>query len=155
MLLTKACEYGIRSVLFVAKQSLEGKRSTLKEIASEIEAPQPFVAKIMQQLVRGNVVVSVKGISGGFYIEPSQIKEITLTNIVFAIDKNFDSKLCAMGLKECSEVRPCPIHHTYKAIKKDIISMMDKSNLIEMAESLKNGTCFLSNLPKQPINNLQ
>mgnify|MGYP002795141008 FL=1 len=66
---SKACEYGIRATIYIAMQSLEGFRVNLKEIAAAIDSPIAFTAKILQQLVKSNIVESVKGAKGGVQIE--------------------------------------------------------------------------------------
>lgn len=65
-----------------------------------------------------------------------------------AIDKDFNYKICVLGLKECSEVRPCPVHHTYKHIKADLKNMFDTTSLLDMSTSLKDGlSCLNFNKP--------
>ena len=57
---SKACEYGIKAAIFIAINSYEGRRVSPKEIAEEINSPQAFTAKILQDLVRNNIVFSIK-----------------------------------------------------------------------------------------------
>ena len=63
---SKACEYAIKASIYIAISSLEGKRVTPKQISEEIDSPTAFTAKILQALVRNNIVNSVKGAYGGF-----------------------------------------------------------------------------------------
>ncbi|MDX1365867.1 MAG: Rrf2 family transcriptional regulator, partial [Arenibacter latericius] len=58
---SKACEYGIKATLFIAQKSLNQQRVSLKEIASEIDSPIAFTAKILQSLARSGMVDSHKG----------------------------------------------------------------------------------------------
>lgn len=66
---SKACEYGIRAVLFIAKQSQRDLRTNISEIAKAVNSPEPFTAKICQQLMRSGIILSKKGPNGGFYLE--------------------------------------------------------------------------------------
>jgi Rrf2 family iron-sulfur cluster assembly transcriptional regulator len=70
---SKACEYAIRATIYIALQSQESKRVTLKDIAKEIDSPEAFTAKIMQQLVKRGIVDSLKGPTGGFVMEPHNL----------------------------------------------------------------------------------
>ncbi|HQQ94095.1 MAG TPA: Rrf2 family transcriptional regulator [Bacteroidia bacterium] len=140
---SKTCEYGIRATIYVALQSMDGHLPNLKDIAREIESPEAFTAKIMQLLVRANIVYSVKGASGGFGIEPRRMKKIKLEDIAVAVDGNFDRKICVLGLKACSEEFPCPVHNTYKHIKKDLQSMLQNTSLLDMSENIRNGKSYL------------
>ena len=73
---SKACEYGIRASIFIAKNSFEGNRVSPKEISEKINSPQAFTAKILQDLVRHKIIKSVKGAHGGFEIDKDEISKI-------------------------------------------------------------------------------
>lgn len=140
---SKACEYGIRASIYIADQSYKDKRVSLKDIAGQIGSPEAFTAKILQQLSRNNIISSVKGPNGGFEIEKKKISKVKLSHIVLAIDGDAIYKGCGLGLKECSEKVPCPVHNQFKAIRNSIISMLDNTNLLELALGLKQGLTFL------------
>ena len=110
---SKACEYAVRAVLYIAVKSKDGSKLSIKEIAKEIDSPEPFTAKILQTLSRERIISSIKGPNGGFYLEPKS-KPIPLNIIVYAIDGKNMLQACSLGLKECSDNFPCPIHHDVK-----------------------------------------
>lgn len=140
---SKACEYGIRASIYIAGQSHKGKRTSLKDIARQIGSPEAFTAKILQQLSRSEIIQSVKGPNGGFEIEKQSIENIKLSQIVLAIDGDSIYKGCGLGLKECSEKVPCPVHHQFKKIRQNIIQMLETTNLLDLSMSLKDGSAFL------------
>jgi Rrf2 family iron-sulfur cluster assembly transcriptional regulator len=53
---SKACEYGIRAAIYIAQQSMQNRKSGLKEIAEAIASPEAFTSKILQTLVRHKVI---------------------------------------------------------------------------------------------------
>ena len=140
---SKACEYGIRASIYIAGQSHKDKRVSLKDIAKEIGSPVAFTAKILQELSKNKIIDSVKGPSGGFQIEQKRIHKIKLSHIVLAIDGDSIYKGCGLGLKECSEKVPCPVHNQFKAIRNNIISMLENTNLSDLSLGLKDGSTFL------------
>lgn len=140
---TKACEYGIRACVLVAMNSLNGKRSSLKEIAREIDSPEPFTAKILQKLVKNKLILSIQGAHGGFEMTTTNLERITIEDIVIAIDGNAGFTMCVLGLKECSDVTPCPAHKQYKHIKEDFKNMIKSTSVSEMVSDLQNGIAFL------------
>lgn len=143
MIFSKACEYGIRATIYIALQSLNDSRASLKDISAEIGSPEAFTAKILQQLVRNNIITSVKGATGGFEIGLKQMNRIRLEEIILAIDENFTYKTCVLGLKECSEKNPCPVHNKFKHIKADLKLMLQDTTIFEMSTGLKEGlTCL-------------
>jgi len=140
---SKACEYGIRATIYIAMQSLEGTRVNLKEIAAAIDSPIAFTAKILQQLVKNDIVESVKGAKGGFQIERSRIDSIKLNQIVSAIDGDKIFKGCALGLSECNDSLPCPVHFKFKEIRDNLEQMTKETSIYELATGLEVGLTFL------------
>ncbi|MFK7783305.1 RrF2 family transcriptional regulator [Psychroserpens sp.] len=140
---SKACEYGIRASIFIAKNSYEGRRVSPKEISTEIDSPQAFTSKILQDLVRHNVIKSVQGAYGGFEIDKNDISTIKLSQIVEAIDGTSVYSSCGLGLKECNEDHPCPMHDKFKSIRNDLRDMLETTSLDELAKGLKKGDAFL------------
>lgn len=140
---SKACEYGIRASIFIAKNSYEGHRVSPKEISEEINSPQAFTAKILQALVRNNIIKSVRGAHGGFEIKKEQIASIKLSQIVEAIDGDFVYSGCGLGLSKCNESHPCPVHDKFKTIRDGLKHMLENTNLEELALDIKTGSSFL------------
>lgn len=143
MIFSKACEYGIKATIYIAKQSIKGQRSSLKGIAKEIDSPEAFTAKILQNLVKHGIIYSIKGATGGFEINIKSLSKIKLMEIVVAIDGPIDDKICVLGLKKCSETHPCPVHHKYKIIKKEILDLLNHTSLKEMANESEEGLTWL------------
>ena len=95
---SKACEYGIRSAIFITEQSLNGRKTSLKDVAKAIKSPEAYTSKILQQLVRNSLIKSDKGPTGGFSIEAKNLDKIKLSAIVTAIDGNKVYTGCGLGL---------------------------------------------------------
>lgn len=140
---SKACEYGIKASIYIALNSYDGKRVSLKEIAKEIDSPEAFTAKILQALVRNNIIKSVKGAYGGFEIDKNDIQLIKLAEIVNAIDGNQIYEGCGLGLHSCQEEHPCPVHDQFKVIRKELKYMLESTNLEQLALDIKSGVSFL------------
>lgn len=139
---SKACEYAIRAMLYVARRSREGVRVGIKEIAAAIDSPEPFMAKILQDLGRKGLVASVKGPNGGFFMDDIHLKT-SLAEIVTAIDGDALFTGCGLGLKACNEKKPCPIHFEFKSIRANLKSMLQKTELRDLTESLEKGRFYL------------
>lgn len=143
MMFSKACEYGIRAAVYVALQSLEGRRVGVNEIAEEIDSPIAFTAKILQQLSRSNVIHSVKGPTGGFEIDRTDMETVKLSMIVNAIDGDKIYMGCGLGLKECNAQKPCPLHDRFVDIRTDLRTMLENTSLFELATGLEVGLTYL------------
>ena len=143
MMFSKACEYGIRAAVYIALQSLDGRRVSVTEIAGEIDSPIAFTAKILQQLTRNNIVNSVKGPTGGFEIERKDMDKVNLSMIVKAIDGDNIYVGCGLGLKECNADKPCPLHDKFVDIRSNLRTMLKSTSLYELATGLEVGLTYL------------
>jgi Rrf2 family protein len=139
---SKACEYAIKAMLYIAQQSKDGDKVGIKKIAKGINSPEPFVAKILQQLGRSELVSSAKGPNGGFYLDKKQLR-YSLAAIVIVMDGDALFTGCALGLKSCSETKPCPLHNEFKAIREQMKTMLQNATVGEFNEQLDTGISFL------------
>ncbi|MDZ4748881.1 MAG: Rrf2 family transcriptional regulator [Saprospiraceae bacterium] len=140
---SKACEYGIRATLYIAMNSLDDKRVSLRTIAGKIDSPEAFTAKILQQLVHHAIINSVKGATGGFEIEKEKLRGITLAHIISAIDGDNLFHGCVMGLSACTESHPCPAHISYEKIRSQLKSMLNNTSIYDLSHGLETGLTFL------------
>ena len=119
-MLTNACKYAIRSILYLAMHTNEQQKVGVKKIAEELESPQPFLAKLLQQLNKGKLVSSTKGPNGGFYLSKSD-KEKTVWDIIKNIDGTSKFDDCFLGLSKCSDETPCPVHFIVSPFKQKLL----------------------------------
>lgn|SRR5690606_10205074 len=138
---SKACEYGIRAVIIIESYSKNNKKIGIKEICNGINAPEPFTAKILQNLRKLEIISSTKGPNGGFFIERD--KDIKLLEIVLAIDGDNIITKCGLGIKECSELKPCPIHADFKPIRESLKQVLEKTSVRQVTEDMDKGLSFL------------
>lgn len=139
---SKTCQYAIRACIYIAHQSMEGKRVSLEMVSGKIESPEAFTAKILQKLVKNKIINSVKGPGGGFEVDIQGISGTSLKSIVEAIDGNILSQ-CSLGLNECSDIQPCPFHKIYKPVKEKMIGIYEKTALFDLATAFSEGETFL------------
>lgn len=139
---SKTCEYAIRAMIFIAQKSKDGNKVGIKEIAKGIDSPEHFIAKILQDLGRKRLLQSLKGPNGGFYLDEETL-QFSLADIVKAVDGDKLFTGCGLGLKQCSETHPCPIHHEFKNIRKGFHQMLENAKLGEFTEELEKRLTFL------------
>ncbi|MDQ6845950.1 MAG: Rrf2 family transcriptional regulator [Bacteroidota bacterium] len=139
---SKTCEYAIRAMIFIAQKSKGGNKVGIKEIAKAIDAPEHFIAKILQDLSRKGLVQSLKGPTGGFYHE-DESSQCSLADIVKAIDGDKLFTGCGLGLRNCNEARPCPIHYEFKKVRDDIYNMLEDAKIGEFSKQLEKKLTFL------------
>lgn len=140
---SKSCEYGIKAIIYIALQSLQGDRVKIGAIAQSINSPVAFTAKILGALVKFDIVHSHTGPNGGFYIDPTRMQHIKMSEIVAAIDGDKIYNGCALGLSECSSTEPCPMHNKFVVVRDGLKHMLTHTTVYELALGMKDGQTTL------------
>ena len=139
---SKACEYAIRAAILVATASMENERCNVKVIAERTGSPEAFTAKTLQKLSHAGLIVSSKGPGGGFEMPPRLSRTVKLADIVKVIDGDALYTGCALGLPQCDERRPCPMHDHFLQVREDLRRMLEGTTVHDLAIGLKEGASF-------------
>ncbi|WP_347173557.1 RrF2 family transcriptional regulator [Polaribacter uvawellassae] len=140
---SKSCEYGLRAVLFIAQSSLSNTKVSLVEIAQEIDSPSAFTAKILQQLSKANIIDSTKGPTGGFIMSQENLKNQTLADVVTVLDGDKVYNGCGLGLTQCDDQFPCPVHDQFLKVRTELKAMLENTNLYDLAIKIDGGLTWL------------
>lgn len=132
---SKTCEYALRALIYIAQQSKNGSRVGIKDISKSISSPEYFIAKILQDLSKKGFVQSAKGPNGGFYMDKSNL-DLTIADIVREIDGDKLFSGCGLGLDQCSETHPCPLHDQFKSIRNNLRKMLENSKIQMFVDNL-------------------
>ncbi len=144
MMFSKSCEYAIKAVIHLCMETKYGSRLSIAQISEAIDSPEPFTAKILQTLARHRIISSAKGPGGGFYVE-SKAEPIKVMEIIDLIDGKHAFERCGLGLKECNEDHPCPIHNEFKSYSSKLKRLLETKTIQEFASEIKAGKAFLVN----------
>lgn len=144
-MLSKSCEYALRSIVFIAHNASFESKIGIKEIAKELDLPTPYLGKILQQLSKSGIIQSIKGPHGGFYLdeEAKKVKVIEIINVVDGLD--FFTK-CALGLHQCSDDHPCPLHSDFKVFKDALLDLFSSKSILDLVSKIEEGDAFVRNL---------
>ncbi|WP_435262584.1 RrF2 family transcriptional regulator [Tenacibaculum sp. nBUS_03] len=140
---SKSCEYGLRAIIFIAQQSTQDIKVSLSTISMAIDSPQAFTAKVLQQLTRNDIVKSIKGPYGGFIIENSKMNTVKLSDVVKVLDGDSIFTSCGLGLKECNDKSPCPLHYQFVEVRDKLKSMLHNTTLLMLVNDMNVDTFFL------------
>lgn len=102
--------YAIAACVCLARHAEE--RKPARAIAESTGIPPAFLAKILRQLASGSIIDGERGHGGGYRLaRPAD--EIVLADVIEALDGGETSSVCAMGDRECSSEKPCPLHELW------------------------------------------
>lgn len=135
MLFSNSCVYGLRAALFLASKKDE-EHTSIRELSEKLDISFHFLTKILQQLTAVNLLESKKGPKGGVRLS-KPAEEISLLDVVVAIDGDELFKECVLGLPGCGMAQPCPLHSIWKENRDDIQKMLETQTLLDIAKKGK------------------
>ena len=98
MLLTKASEYALLAIVNFSKTK---EPITADKMASTLMLSQSFMAKVLQTLAKDGILISYKGVKGGFAL-CENYEQLSLKRIIDSAEKK------PVEIFECSSKTECP-----------------------------------------------
>lgn len=139
MLSTRASDYALRGMVYLARQS-SGRLSMAGEIAAAENMPEHFFSKIFQNLAKSGLVNSFRGSNGGFALARSP-EDIRILDVIEAIDGPVCASKCTTAPESCERSGSCPFRLYWQEAEESVLSVLkkysvaDAANHVEMAES--------------------
>jgi Rrf2 family protein len=126
MQITRQADYAIRAVRYLARQS-PNQRSATSTVAKEMSIPPSFLAKIISQLSIAGLLHTSRGARGGVTLarEP---KEITLLDVVEAIDGPILLNECVGDPGNCDFSDDCPMHPIWTDVQQSLVAHLRETN---------------------------
>lgn len=132
MLFSHASEYAVRGLAELAGRAKHNQPLRLDEILSGTGLPRDYLAKLFRRLVKGGILRSAKGRGGGFSCSRAP-QEITLMQIIEAMQGPQCFERCISGLDKCSNRMPCAQHHRYNAVRRALTEYLNTTTLADLA----------------------
>lgn len=126
-------DYGI-VVLTAMVRDPERSRSA-GEIAAAIHVPLPTVSKILKILMRGGLVVSLRGPKGG-YLLAHPANRISLVDIIYAMDGQIGMTECSVTPGLCTQESGCVVRVNWQRINQAVLGVLQGVTLNQMAEPI-------------------
>ena len=129
MYITRETDYGVRCVLYLARKAQD--IATVNEIAKAMHIPKSFSAKILQRLVKAGIVISGRGIGGGFSLAKKP-GNISILDVVKAIQGDSAINICAIDKKMCRLSNTCSVHPVWVELRGIIEKRLQKENFAKL-----------------------
>lgn len=113
-MLSRTGEYSIRAAVCIAEHYGNGPMPA-EAIARRTRVPARYLHKVLRDLVRGGVLVSARGLGGGFRLarDPSRV---SLADVIAPFESPAQRRRCPFGKPRCGVGRPCPIHERWSRV---------------------------------------
>jgi Rrf2 family transcriptional regulator, iron-sulfur cluster assembly transcription factor len=138
MLYGKTTEYIIRAMVYLSLQT-KGNYINIKDISENTDIPQPFLAKLFQDLAKTKWIDSKKGKNGGVKII-IDTKLLTLYDIVDWSEGMHDLERCIFGNKICGEINKCSLHNKCNNLKSQIMKFFKNTTIKDFSKYWKEHT---------------
>ncbi len=135
MEVTQQADYAMRTVLELALHADEECIAS-SEIARQQCIPAPFLAKIVARLAAAGIVTTQRGVNGGIRLT-RPANEITLLDVVEAIDGPITLNRCMRIPNDCARSKTCVIHPVWRAICTDLRIRLNSFHFAMLAEDVK------------------
>lgn len=132
MIFSKSCVYGLRAMIYLASISREGYVS-IKALSEKLDISFHFLTKILQELTAADLMESMKGPKGGVRLAKPG-RQITLKEVVEAIDGPAIFTECVLGLPGCGSEKPCPMHDMWEGTRDGIHDVFTSTSLLDMSK---------------------
>jgi Rrf2 family protein len=130
MQITRQADYAVRAVLHLARNG-NSERAATSMIAKEQKIPPSFLAKIISQLSIAGLLHTSRGARGGVTLarEP---KDITLLEVVEAIDGPIQLNECVASDGICTFEENCPIRPVWCEAQDELVQRLKGTNFADM-----------------------
>lgn len=118
-LLSEACEYGLRAVVWLAQRPRGAYK--VKEIAEATKAAPGYLVKVLQELAKAGILTARRGSQGGYTLHRDP-ESLTVLEVISAVDPIERIRTCPLGL-EAHGTQLCLLHRRID----DAMGMMEES----------------------------
>ena len=137
-MLSNTSKYAIRAVIYLELYSSIKTKKGIKEIAAELQIPSPFLGKILQMLVKHQILGSTKGPNGGFYLNRPAI-DIPVMEIIDIIEGKDVFNDCVIRTSPCDPNQPCSMHQKLAPARKDIRRIFSSETIADLVSEFREG----------------
>lgn len=128
--LFRQVDYAIRCIVYLSRT--RDRLATKGEIAKETLAPDLFVAKILQRLVRAGLVLSTRGVHGGFVLARDPA-DLSLLDVINVTQSSLAPRPCVLNPRACPFRDSCPVHPIWVKIHRSTERELRKVSFASLA----------------------
>jgi Rrf2 family transcriptional regulator, iron-sulfur cluster assembly transcription factor len=151
MRLTTKGRFAVTAMLDLALSEID-RPVTLAGISERQEISLSYLEQLFSRLRRNGLVKSVRGPGGGYRIAKA-LEDISVSDIITAVDEQIDATQCG-GNENCHEERRCMTHDLWSSLNVRILEYLSGVSLAELVASQRNGRTIVIPEPTRRIKDL-
>jgi Rrf2 family protein len=110
----------------------EGERQSLPQLAAATDAPESFLAKILQALSRAGLILARRGKIGGFELLPIG-RQASMRDVIEAMEGPLVLNVCLLSGDPCERKHQCPSHRVWVKAQEALLNVLGTSMISELA----------------------
>lgn len=126
MMYSTKAEYGLRAIIKIAQHNK--KPLSLANISKSEGISQGYLEKLISKLKKAGLVISAKGMNGG-YLLGRPVDKIRMAEIILALEGSLAPFYCVENLKITKCGRKCLTKKVWETIYSDTLKSMNKMTL--------------------------
>ncbi|MDX1640401.1 MAG: Rrf2 family transcriptional regulator [Balneolaceae bacterium] len=117
-LISQGAQYAISAIIAISKHTGDGAVSA-SDLSKSLDCPAAYLSQILAKLKEPGILHSRRGLNGGVYLA-KPIAQISMMDVIAAIDGTEFFDKCFMGINGCGHIEPCPFHEFWSVERKKI-----------------------------------
>jgi len=127
MQIPRRVDYGLRAVIYLSGQEPD-KCCSIGEIAKEQGMPRKFLEKIIQDLVRGGLIKSKRGATGGYQLARAP-EAISFCDVIEAIEGPITVNACMDHALGCDQIPRCTMIGVWSEVQDKITEVLSRTTI--------------------------
>ena len=137
-MISNTSKYAIRALIYLELYSSPEKKEGIKTISKELDIPSPFLGKILQVLVKEQLLSSTKGPHGGFYLRNPAI-DIPIMEVIELMEGKEPFNSCVIRTAPCDLNQPCSMHKKMAPLRREIKTIFTTETIADLVSEFREG----------------
>ncbi len=129
--LSLGTQYTLTALISLSKQGT-GVAVSASKLAEPLNSPSTYLSQMLTHLIEPGIIGTRRGINGGVYLA-KDASEITMFDIVTAVEGDEFFQTCFLGISGCGDIEPCPFHEEWGKKRGKIEEWLKSTTLEELA----------------------
>ena len=131
MQVSRKVDYALRAIIYLSLQK-DGRAVPVKEIAARRRIPRKFLEKIIQDLIRADLVKSQRGAHGGYtLVRPPE--QVTFRDVIEAVEGPIILNVCVREPYECSVLSTCNMQRIWQEGQRRMLEYFADTTLADLS----------------------
>lgn len=133
-LISQGAQYAISAIIAMSKQP-DDRAVSASNLSRTLNCPSAYLSQVLAKLKEPGIIKSQRGLNGGVSLA-KPTSEITMMDVIAAIDGTAFFSKCFMGIDGCGEVEPCPFHKFWSAERDKIKNWLTETTFEKIDEDM-------------------